>query len=149
MLDAIREALPVFGRQMPGYDHPDVVMTGVEMRDFQPGADHARGGLCFAEYTRPLPAGEGAGYGGGTLSAAVDGIKVAEAVALDLIGAWSDFDAIILGAGAAGLFCAAVAGQRGRRAAARSQRRAGPQDPDLRGRALQFHQSQYRAGPTF
>ena len=87
MLDAIREALPVFGRQMPGYDHPDVVMTGVETRTSSP-VRITRGADFVSLNTRGLyPAGEGAGYAGGILSAAVDGIKVAEAVALDLIGA--------------------------------------------------------------
>jgi uncharacterized FAD-dependent dehydrogenase len=87
VLDAIREALPVFGRQMPGYDHPDVVMTGVETRTSSP-VRITRGADFVSLNTRGLyPAGEGAGYAGGILSAAVDGIKVAEAVALDLIGA--------------------------------------------------------------
>ena len=79
--DAIREALPVFGRQMPGYDHPDVVMTGVETRTSSP-VRITRGADLQSLNTRGLyPAGEGAGYAGGILSAAVDGIKVAEALA--------------------------------------------------------------------
>ncbi len=83
--DAIREALPVFGRQMKGYDHPDVVMTGVETRTSSP-VRITRGADCQSLNTRGLyPAGEGAGYAGGILSAAVDGIKVAEALALDLV----------------------------------------------------------------
>jgi uncharacterized FAD-dependent dehydrogenase len=83
--DAIREALPVFGRQLPGYDHPDVVMTGVESRTSSP-IRITRGADCQSLNTRGLyPAGEGAGYAGGILSAAVDGIKVAEALALDLL----------------------------------------------------------------
>lgn len=85
--DALREALPVFGRQVPGYDHPDVVMTGVETRTSSP-IRIRRGGDCQSINTRGLyPAGEGAGYAGGILSAAVDGIKVAEALALELVGA--------------------------------------------------------------
>lgn len=85
--DAIREALPVFGRQMKGYDHPDVVMTGVETRTSSP-VRITRGKDLQSLNTRGLyPAGEGAGYAGGILSAAVDGIKVAEALALDLVGA--------------------------------------------------------------
>ncbi len=85
VLDAIREALPVFGRQMPGYDHPDVVMTGVETRTSSPV--RIRRGADFQSInTRGLyPAGEGAGYAGGILSAAVDGIKVAEALAAELV----------------------------------------------------------------
>ncbi|MFA7585877.1 MAG: NAD(P)/FAD-dependent oxidoreductase [Novosphingobium sp.] len=85
--DAIREALPVFGRQIPGYDHPDVVMTGVETRTSSP-IRITRGADCQSLNTRGLyPAGEGAGYAGGILSAAVDGIRVAEALALELTGA--------------------------------------------------------------
>jgi hypothetical protein len=81
---AMREALPVFGRQIPGYDHPDVVMTGVETRTSSP-VRFTRGEDFQSLNTAGLfPAGEGAGYAGGILSAAVDGIKVAEAVALSL-----------------------------------------------------------------
>lgn len=82
--DAIREALPAFGRQVPGYDHPDVVMTGVETRTSSP-VRITRGKDFQSLNTRGLyPAGEGAGYAGGILSAAVDGIRVAEALALEL-----------------------------------------------------------------
>ena len=85
VLGAIREALPVFGRQMPGYDHPDVVMTGVETRTSSP-VRITRGADFQSLGTKGLyPAGEGAGYAGGILSAAVDGIKVAEALAADLV----------------------------------------------------------------
>ncbi|WEK46110.1 MAG: NAD(P)/FAD-dependent oxidoreductase [Candidatus Andeanibacterium colombiense] len=81
---AMREALPVFGRQIPGYDHPDVVMTGVETRTSSP-VRFTRGEDFQSLNTAGLfPAGEGAGYAGGILSAGVDGIKVAEAVALSL-----------------------------------------------------------------
>ena len=81
---AMREALPVFGRQIPGYDHPDVVMTGVETRTSSP-VRFTRGTDFQSLNTAGLfPAGEGAGYAGGILSAAVDGIKVAEAVAKSL-----------------------------------------------------------------
>lgn len=82
---AMREALPVFGRQMPGYDHPDVVLTGVETRTSSP-VRIKRGADLQSINTRGLyPAGEGAGYAGGILSAAVDGIRVAEALALELV----------------------------------------------------------------
>ncbi len=82
--EAIREALPAFGRQMPGYDHPDVVMTGVETRTSSP-LRITRGRDFQSLNTAGLyPAGEGAGYAGGILSAAVDGIRVAEALALRL-----------------------------------------------------------------
>ena len=81
---AMREALPVFGRQIPGYDHPDVVITGVETRTSSP-VRFTRGADLQSLNTAGLfPAGEGAGYAGGILSAAVDGIKVAEAVAKSL-----------------------------------------------------------------
>jgi len=83
---AMREALPVFGRQIAGYDHPDVVMTGVETRTSSP-VRFTRGEDGHSLNTRGLfPAGEGAGYAGGILSAAVDGIKTAEAVARSIAG---------------------------------------------------------------
>jgi uncharacterized FAD-dependent dehydrogenase len=87
VVEAIREALPVFGRQIPGYDHPDAMMTGVETRTSSPiritrGKDYQS-----LNTARLFPAGEGAGYAGGILSAAVDGIKVAEAVALSMADA--------------------------------------------------------------
>lgn len=83
---AFREALPAFGRQIAGYDHPDAVMTGVETRTSSP-VRITRGKDFQSLNTAGLfPAGEGAGYAGGILSAAIDGIKVAEAVALSLAG---------------------------------------------------------------
>ncbi len=81
---AMREALPVFGRQIPGYDHPDVLMTGVETRTSSPVRFTRGENLQSLNTSGLFPAGEGAGYAGGILSAAVDGIKVAEAVALSL-----------------------------------------------------------------
>jgi len=85
VLSAMREAIPVFGRQIPRYDDPDVVMTGVETRSSSP-VRITRGKDLQSLNTRGLyPAGEGAGYAGGILSAAVDGIKVAEALALELL----------------------------------------------------------------
>lgn len=79
-VDAIREALPIFGRQIAGYDHPDAMLTGVETRTSSP-IRITRGADFQSLNTRALfPAGEGAGYAGGILSAAIDGIKVAEAV---------------------------------------------------------------------
>ena len=84
---AIREALPAFGRQIPGFDAEDAVLTGVETRTSSP-VRIGRGGDFESLNTRGLyPAGEGAGYAGGILSAAVDGIKVAEAVALNITAA--------------------------------------------------------------
>jgi len=87
VVEALREALPAFGRQIPGYDHPDAVLTGVETRTSSP-IRITRGADFQSLDTRGLfPAGEGAGYAGGILSAAVDGIKVAEAVARSMTGA--------------------------------------------------------------
>ena len=85
-IDAIREALPAFGRQIPGYDAADAMLTGVETRTSSP-IRITRGPDFQSLNTRRLyPAGEGAGYAGGILSAAVDGIKAAEAVALSIAG---------------------------------------------------------------
>ena len=83
---AMREALVAFGRQIPGYDHPDAVLTGIETRTSSP-IRVTRGADFQSVNTAGLyPAGEGAGYAGGILSAAVDGIKVAEAVGRVLAG---------------------------------------------------------------
>ncbi len=83
---AMRDALPVFGRKIKGYDMADAVMTGVETRTSSP-LKIPRGDDFQSLNTRGLyPAGEGASYAGGILSAGVDGIKVAEAVALHLRG---------------------------------------------------------------
>ena len=82
---AIREALPAFGRQIKGFDMHDAVLTGVETRTSSP-VRVPRGEDFQSPGTRGLyPAGEGAGYAGGILSAGVDGIKVAEAVALNIV----------------------------------------------------------------
>jgi uncharacterized protein len=80
-IEAMREALPVFGRQIAGYDHPDVILTGVETRTSSPVRITRGKDFQSLNTTGLFPAGEGAGYAGGILSAAVDGIKVAEAVA--------------------------------------------------------------------
>jgi len=85
--DAIREALPVFGRQIAGYDHPDVVMTGVESRTSSPIRITRGKDFQSLNTERLFPAGEGAGYAGGILSAAIDGIKAAEAVARSIVAA--------------------------------------------------------------
>ena len=82
---AIREALPAFDQQLKGYAMPDAVLTGVETRTSSP-IRIKRGGDYQSLNTRGLyPAGEGAGYAGGILSAAIDGIEVAEAVALSIV----------------------------------------------------------------
>ncbi len=81
-IDAIREALPVFGRQIHGFDRDDAVLTGVESRTSSPVRITRDANSMQSVNTRGLyPCGEGAGYAGGILSAGVDGIKVAEAVA--------------------------------------------------------------------
>lgn len=77
---AIREALPVFARQIPGFDDPDAVLTGVETRTSSPVRITRGPDFQSLNTTGLYPAGEGAGYAGGILSAAIDGIKVAEAV---------------------------------------------------------------------
>ncbi|RVT95886.1 hypothetical protein EOD42_12150 [Rhodovarius crocodyli] len=85
-VSAMREALPAFGRQLQGFDMADAVMTGVETRTSSP-LRIARTDLCESPNTPGLyPAGEGAGYAGGILSAGVDGIRVAEAVAMAMLG---------------------------------------------------------------
>jgi len=82
---AIREALPVFDEQMRGFLLKDAVLTGVETRTSSP-IRIRRGDDFQSLHTQGLyPAGEGAGYAGGILSAAVDGIRVAEAVALRIV----------------------------------------------------------------
>jgi uncharacterized FAD-dependent dehydrogenase len=85
-IEAIREALPMFGRQIPGYDHPDAMLTGVETRTSSPIRIRRDATYESINTAGLYPAGEGAGYAGGILSAAVDGIKVAEALALAILG---------------------------------------------------------------
>ena len=85
-IDAIREALPAFGKQIRGFDMDDALLTGVETRTSSP-LRITRGEDGHSLNTRGLfPAGEGAGYAGGILSAGVDGIKMAEAVARSIVG---------------------------------------------------------------
>ncbi|MDN3575633.1 NAD(P)/FAD-dependent oxidoreductase [Chitinimonas viridis] len=84
-IEAVREALPAFGKQIKGFDMHDAVLTGVETRTSSP-LRITRGEDCQSLNVRGLfPAGEGAGYAGGILSAGVDGIKVAEALALSVL----------------------------------------------------------------
>ena len=83
---AIREALPEFGKQIRGFDRKDAVLTGVETRTSSPIRITRDPHTLQSLNIRGLyPAGEGAGYAGGILSAGVDGIRVAEAVALDML----------------------------------------------------------------
>jgi len=78
---AIREALPAFERQIKNFALPDAVLTGVETRTSSPISIRRDDTLQSLNTKGLYPAGEGAGYAGGILSAAIDGIKVAEAVA--------------------------------------------------------------------
>jgi len=83
-IDAMREALPVFGRKIKGYDMKDAVLTGVETRTSSPLKMTRNAHFQSLNTQGIYPAGEGASYAGGILSAGVDGIKIAEAVALNL-----------------------------------------------------------------
>jgi hypothetical protein len=84
-IEALREALPHFNRSIPGYAMDDAMLTGVETRTSSP-VRIPRGTNLESTNTPGLyPAGEGAGYAGGILSAAIDGIRIAEAVALTLL----------------------------------------------------------------
>ncbi|MFC3814946.1 NAD(P)/FAD-dependent oxidoreductase [Lysobacter sp. GCM10012299] len=84
-IEAIREALPAFEKQIRGFAMHDAILTGVETRTSSP-VRITRGEDGHSLNTRGLfPAGEGAGYAGGILSAGVDGIRTAEAVALDIV----------------------------------------------------------------
>jgi len=85
-IEAIREALPAFDKKIPGFAMADAVLTGVETRTSSP-VRIKRNEHYQSINTRGLfPAGEGAGYAGGIMSAAIDGIEVAEAVALSIAG---------------------------------------------------------------
>lgn len=82
---ALREAFPAFDKQVKGYFKHDAVLTGLETRTSSPIRIKRNNDDLQSLNTRGLfPAGEGAGYAGGILSAGVDGIKVAEAVALSM-----------------------------------------------------------------
>ena len=86
VLAAIREALPAFERQIPGFAMTDAVLTGVETRTSSP-LRITRGKDFQSLNVRGLyPAGEGAGYAGGIMSAGVDGIEVAEALGAHMLG---------------------------------------------------------------
>jgi uncharacterized FAD-dependent dehydrogenase len=78
---ALREALPVFGKKIKGFDMPDAVLTGVETRTSSPLRIPRSEDFQSTNTLGLYPGGEGAGYAGGILSAGVDGIKLAEAVA--------------------------------------------------------------------
>jgi uncharacterized FAD-dependent dehydrogenase len=83
---AIREALPAFDKQIRGFAMADAVLTGVETRTSSPvRIKRHDDSLQSLNTTGLFPAGEGAGYAGGIMSAAIDGIRVAEAVALSML----------------------------------------------------------------
>ena len=85
VLEAIREALPIFARRIPGYAMEGALLTGVETRTSSPvRLPRDQTTLECTNTPGLFPAGEGAGYAGGILSAAIDGIKVAEQVALSI-----------------------------------------------------------------
>jgi hypothetical protein len=83
---ALREALPCFDRTLPGFCRQDAVLTGVETRTSSPlRLLRCPGSLQSVNTPGLYPAGEGAGFAGGILSAAIDGIKVAEQLALAVV----------------------------------------------------------------
>ena len=84
IVESLRLGLPLLGKKLRGYDRPDAVLTGVETRSSSP-VTVARDRTCHAVSTPGLyPCGEGAGYAGGIMSAATDGIRCAEALIADL-----------------------------------------------------------------
>ncbi|MNX66463.1 FAD dependent oxidoreductase [compost metagenome] len=85
-IEAIREALPAFEKQIRGYSLHDAVLTGIETRTSSPLRITRNESLQSLNVKGLFPAGEGAGYAGGILSAGVDGIRIAEAVARDILG---------------------------------------------------------------
>lgn len=89
-IEAIREALPAFERQIKGFSMYDAVLTGVETRTSSPLRMTRGEDLQSLNVKGLFPAGEGAGYAGGILSAGVDGIRVAEALATQMLEAHHD-----------------------------------------------------------
>lgn len=87
VIEAVREALPMFDKKIKGFAMFDAVLTGVETRTSSPLRITRNEQYQSLNVKGLFPAGEGAGYAGGILSAGVDGIKVAEAVALSMVGA--------------------------------------------------------------
>ena len=87
----MREAFPAFGKKIRGFDRPDAILTGIEPRTSSPIRITRDNDTLQSLNTRGLyPAGEGAGYAGGILSAGVDGIKVAEALVHDMLADLKD-----------------------------------------------------------
>ncbi|WP_346433344.1 FAD-dependent protein [Paraglaciecola aquimarina] len=84
VVDAIREAIPAFDRQIKGFAKKEGLLTGVETRTSSPICIKRGKDFQSVNIKGLYPAGEGAGYAGGIWSAGIDGIKVAEALALDI-----------------------------------------------------------------
>lgn len=82
---ALRAAIPIFGQKLEGFDSPDAVLTAPETRSSSP-VRIVRGKNCESEISGLYPCGEGAGYAGGISSAAVDGLRCAEAVIASYLG---------------------------------------------------------------
>ncbi|HBC3501684.1 MULTISPECIES: NAD(P)/FAD-dependent oxidoreductase [Vibrio] len=89
-VEAIREAIPAFDRKIKGFASEDGLLTGVETRTSSPVCIKRGKDFQSVNLKGFYPAGEGAGYAGGILSAGIDGIKVAEAVARDIVAAMED-----------------------------------------------------------
>ena len=84
IVESLRLGIPLLGKKLRGYDRPDAVLTGVETRSSSP-VTVTRDRACHAVSILGLyPCGEGAGYAGGIMSAATDGIRCAEALIADL-----------------------------------------------------------------
>ena len=81
--DALAQAIPILGRKLKGYDDPDAVLTAVESRSSSP-VRILRGASCQSALRGLYPCGEGAGYAGGILSAAADGMRCAESLCADI-----------------------------------------------------------------
>ena len=83
-IEAIREAIPAFNRKIRGFAKDDALLTGVETRTSAPISIKRDDSFQSINVQGFYPAGEGAGYAGGIMSAAIDGIKIAEAMALSM-----------------------------------------------------------------
>jgi hypothetical protein len=86
-IEAIREAIPAFDKKIKGFAFNDAILTGIETRTSSPVSIKRDKSFQNINTKGLYPAGEGAGYAGGILSAGIDGIKVAEAIALDIFNA--------------------------------------------------------------
>ena len=84
-IEALKEAIPAFEKQIRGFAMNDAILTGVETRTSSPIRIKRNDSFQSLNTTGLFPAGEGAGYAGGILSAGIDGIRVAEAVALSMV----------------------------------------------------------------